>query len=154
MLMNKVDLLLRLAQQEAISQPGFFTVQGPGSGDRATAAFISALRSRASQSFGADFAECAVIPATGIRVDYWFPDERVIVEVALGLRNPLSEFERDILKAVISRSAGLPVEALVLLGKPGALRRTEGPWYKRVMAWAASEGINVSVHELRPETAA
>lgn len=151
---KRVRHLLEAAQGEAQLHPAFFETKGPGAGDRTTAAYIAALRKRLQTQFGGDLAEYSVLPGTGIRVDYWLPEENTIVEIALGLKNPLSEFERDVLKAVISRAKGLPVDALVLLGKPGALRCADSPWFKSVRAWALERGVTVSVHELRPEATA
>jgi hypothetical protein len=150
---HRVQSLLDAAQEEAKLHPAFFITKGPGAGDHSTAAYIAALRKRLHVQFGSDLAEHPILPGTGIRVDYWLPEEQTIVEIALGLKNPLSEFERDVLKAVVSRATGLQVNTLVLLGKPGAFRRMESPWFKHVRAWAKEQGVTVLVHELRSESA-
>ena len=36
--------------------------------------------------------------------DFYFPDERTAVEIALGLHNPISEYERDIFKCLLARA--------------------------------------------------
>ena len=150
---ERILRVIELAQVEADRDPAFFTVKGPGAGDRATAIFINALRHKAKEEFGSDLAECPVLPGTGVKVDYWMPEEGVIVEVALSLRHPLSEFERDILKAVIARERGLGVSALVFITKSGGAKRLRSPWFSTVIEWAKGQGIEVSVHELESRAA-
>ena len=148
MFSTQVSTVLDLAQNLAVAHPALFLIQGPGRGDRVTAAYIKALRNAAAERLGRDFAECSLTSSHGARVDYWFPEERTILEIAFGLRNPLSEFERDVLKAVMARAAGVSVEHLVLLAKPGAHSRLKAPWFRAVIRWARSQGITVHVREL------
>lgn len=149
--------VLRLAQRIANEQEEFFSIKGPGRGDHSTAAFIGVLQERVVKTRNGDHGDEIIAEATllkeasGARVDYWIPAEETIIEIALGLRNPLSEFERDILKAVIARVGGVPVSTLVLLGKPHALKRTAAPWYQQVIDWAGSQGLRVCVLELVDE---
>ncbi|MDP9194380.1 MAG: hypothetical protein M3P06_22000 [Acidobacteriota bacterium] len=53
--------------------------------------------------FGTDLAEQTICGTNKFCVDYYFRDEATIVEVAMSLRNPTSEFERDILKAIMAQ---------------------------------------------------
>ena len=150
LLPTKVTTVLQLAQALAVKHPAFFSLQGPGAGDRQTAAYIKELRASALAALGTDYAEHRLLPTTGARVDYWFPDEETVLEIAFGLRNPLSEFERDILKVVLARADGVAVSQLVLLSKPGAHGRLNAPWCRAVIRWTQRQGIHIHVHELSP----
>ena len=149
MLPRSVQVLLDIAQSEADARPNFREVKGPGAGDRFAAGFVAAVREKTREALGADFAEKGVVEGTAVRVDYWFPEEATVVEIALSLANPLSEFERDVLKAVIARADGLRVNSLVLVAKDGAATRQPRPWLKRVVKWARTQGVEVSLHLLR-----
>jgi hypothetical protein len=125
--MNRPAQLIKLAQGLASERPPFFIVKGPGHGDRDTAGFMAALRERSLAAFGSNYSEHRLVPECGFTVDYWFPEEGAVVEVALSLRNPLSEFERDIFKVLLARSAGIQVSALLFISKPGARIRCAQP---------------------------
>lgn len=141
--------LLDLAQQLAVERPTFFESKGPGRGDKDTASFMSALRRRAAETFGEDHAEQTICGANKLCVDYYFRDEATIVEVALGLRNPASEFERDILKAVMAQDARHQVRDLVFISKPGAVKRCSQPGARAVIDWAERRHhLRVTIFEL------
>jgi hypothetical protein len=151
----QTSTVIRLAQDLTAAYPNFFTIKGPGVGDKETNSFISTLRKSAEAALNGDHSEKAIFStllpldqSVSIRVDYWFPEEETILEIALGLRNPLSEFERDVLKAVTARDAGLQVSKLVLLAKPDALKRQSQPWYRHIRDWAKGRGVEVLVFEL------
>jgi hypothetical protein len=151
---EKSTQVLRLAQSIANEQKDFFLRKGPGRGDRSTAEFIQSLHEQLAAGSGGGFVggiepeKTFVDSVSGARVDFWIPAEQTIIEIALGLRNPLSEFERDVLKALIARDEGIPISTLVLLGKPSALKRTSAPWCQHVIKWAATRGLRVCVLEL------
>jgi hypothetical protein len=150
--MNRPDHLISIAQHLATETELFFEIKGPGAGDRATHIFMKGLRVRATEAFGRDYAEqklCA--EGTNFAVDFFFPEERTIVEVAFSLRNSMSEFEKDILKAVMAQEEGHSVERLVFISKPGASSRHASPGSRAIITWAAKKhGIRVEIHELRP----
>jgi len=147
--MNQADELFHLAQQLASDTPDFFKTKGPGAGDRATNAFVNELRSRAIKVFGADHAEKEISGDNGYRVDYYFPDEATIVEIALGLPKPKTEFELDILKAILAKEAANPVSRLVFISKPGASKKCSQPGRSSIIDWLARNyGIKVDVVEL------
>ncbi|HYX28813.1 MAG TPA: hypothetical protein VE863_09610 [Pyrinomonadaceae bacterium] len=146
--MSKSEVLFSLAQALAGERPTLFQVKGPGVGDHDTGSFIRELRNRALEAFGMDFAEKNICGENNLRVDYHFPDEETIVEVAFGLRNPLSEYERDILKAIISRECGYAVSRLLFISKPGAQKRLSQPGASAINRWAAQQGITIEVREL------
>jgi hypothetical protein len=146
---NTVARLLSLAQNLALERPGFFDVKGPSAGDKDTAAFMSALRIRAADAFRADFAEQKICGPNGLCVDYYFPEDGVIVEIAMGLRNPNSEFERDILKAIMAKDAGYVVRQLAFIAKPGASKKCSQPSARAIIDWAArAHGLTVTVQEI------
>jgi hypothetical protein len=147
--MTKADYLFSLAQSLAGERPSFFDIKGPGAGDHDTAAFMKELRSRAATNFGTDDSEKKICGENNLCVDFYFRDEETIVEVALGLRNPASEFERDVLKAIMAKQAGNPVTRLMFISKPGALKRLSQPGLAAIRAWADREqGIKIDVREI------
>ena len=153
--MDRVERLAALAQQLADERPIFFEIKGPSVGDHDTAAFMKELRARAQTELGADYSERKVCGANNLCVDFYFPDEETIVEVALGLRNPTSEYERDILKALMAKEAGHAVTRLLFLSKPGALKRLKQPGATAIAAWAERlHGLRVETRELSPRHAA
>src|SRR5258708_20824069 len=96
--------MVRDCQRLAAGLPTCFDIQGPSVGDKATATFMRELRTRCAAAFDTDFAEQRICGTNGLTVDYYFPDEETVVEVALSLRNPASEFGRDILTALLARA--------------------------------------------------
>jgi hypothetical protein len=144
------ERLIALAQQLADEIPGFFETKGPGKGDRATNSFMARLRQQAREAIGEDLSEQKIVAEnTSFAVDFYFPDEGTIVEVALGLRNALSEFERDILKAILAKEQTATVKRLIFVSKPGALKRHSQPSSQAVLSWLKRNyGIEVSIREL------
>ena len=90
--------LLELARGIARGIVDFQTVRGPGDGDRATHAFMRELRQQATAAFRHDYAEQKICGETAFAADFYFPEEATVVEVALGLPNSASEFEKGHLK--------------------------------------------------------
>ncbi len=148
--MGKSEQLIRLAQQIADQRPRFFERKGAGKGDKDTNSFMGELRARARQAFGRDFSEQIISGEnTKLAVDFFFPDEGTIVEIALSLRNPQSEFERDILKAVMAKEKGSNVRRLVFLSKPGAAKRHRQPSSEAITSWLErNHEIELSIREL------
>jgi O6-methylguanine-DNA--protein-cysteine methyltransferase len=148
-MMNKADQLFALAQALADEHPFFFEIKGPSIGDHNTADFMKNLRARAAQAFETDFAEKKICGANNLCVDYYFKAEETVVEVALGLRNPTSEFERDILKAIMAKEYGNSVSHLFFISKPGAKKRLGQPGSRAIVDWARRvHGIDIKVCEL------
>jgi hypothetical protein len=143
------EKLFDLAQELVGETPGFFVPKGPGVGDRATNQFMARLCQRALREFGADFSKQAICGDNGFRVDYYFPSDGIIVEIALGLPNPHTEFERDVLKAIMAKEAGHDVERLVFISKPGACRKCDQPGRKAIGDWLErNHSIGIDVLEL------
>jgi hypothetical protein len=147
------DDIVRLAQLVAAESPTFFEVRGPGAGNRETNAFMTELRNRVETNLGPDFAEHRICGSNRLAVDFYIRSEATIIEVALGLRNPNSEFERDILKAVMAKEEDYPVERLVFVSKPGGERRTQRAGAQAITSWLErNHDIAVDVHELVDES--
>lgn len=147
--MTHAERLLALAQALADERPTLFESKGPGIGDKDTNAFVAALRRRAAEAFGSDFSEQLICGASGLRVDYYFPSDQTIVEVAFLLKNSPSEFEKDILKAIMAQENGQAVMELVFIAKPGAVKRCGSPDRRSIIDWAARiHGITITVYEI------
>ena len=152
---SKADRLVHLAQSVAGEHELFFEIKGPGVGDRDTRRFMKALRTKATDAFAIDHSEKELCGSSGLRVDFYFRDEGAIVEVALSLRNPTSEFERDVFKAVLAAASGNPVKRLVFISKPGAAKRLAQPGAKAIIDWLErTHNIRVDVRELLRSPAA
>ena len=146
---EKATKLLALAREIASTSHDFHAVLGPGVGDRATHAFMRTLRERAVDAFGHDYSERKVCGETSLAVDFYFPDEGTIVEVALGLPNPASEFEKDILKAIMAQELGHSVRRLFFISRLGAAKKCAQPGRTAVREWAHSKHqLTIEVHEL------
>jgi len=145
----QAERLLHLAQELVDETPDFFVVKGAGPGDLATNAFMAELRSRARVEFEYDFAEQEISGSNGFRVDYYFPDEATVVEIALGLPKPKTEYERDVLKVVMALEAGVRVTRLFFISKPGACKKCAQPARTGVASWLrANHDVTIEVHEL------
>lgn len=84
--MNKAKRLYEIANDIALSTPGFFEIKGPGEGNHSTNKFIAELGDRAIAEFGEDFSEKNICGDNSLAVDFYFPEDGTIVEIALGLR--------------------------------------------------------------------
>lgn len=152
MTLDRPAQLLAAAREIVERIPDFQAVRGPGIGDHSTAAFMKTLRARAVQLFGRDFSECKLCGRTSFAVDFYFPGEATIVEVALGLPNPLSEFEKDVLKAIIAQENGSEVRRLFFISRAGAQKKCSQPGRATVMKWALeNHGLHIEVHDLGGE---
>ena len=136
MIQDRPLQLLALARGIADRNPEFQTVRGPGDGDRATHAFMRDLRERAVAAFGRDYAEQKICGETAFAADFYFPEEATVVEVALGLPNPASEFEKDILKAIVAQDYDYTVRRLFFISRAGAVKKCAQPGRTALIAWA------------------
>jgi len=141
-------MLLAAARELAVKNPSFQAVLGPGAGDRATARYLRELQSIVSP--GPDPChEQRICGPTGFAVDFYLPEEQMIVEVALGLPNSQSEFEKDILKAIIAKELGSDVRRLMFISRAGAEKKCSQPGRKAVIAWARkNHDLSIEVHDL------
>jgi hypothetical protein len=150
--MDRPAKLIALARELADSIPGFQAVHGPGVGDQSTLSFMRELRSRAESAFGEDVSEKKICGKTAFAVDFYFPQEAAIVEVAPGLPNPNAEFEKDILKAIIAQDYGYEVRRLLFVSRAGGERKCSQPGRAAVIRWAADKhAVAIEVHDLGGE---
>jgi hypothetical protein len=147
--MCKHKKLYEIAKDLASNTYGFLDSKGPGLGNHATNQFISNLSLLAKKEFGADFSEKRVCGSSSLAVDFYFPDEGIIVEVALGLKNSNTEYEKDIIKAIMAKNLGNRVEKLVYITKPGGEKKCNQPGRCAVKEWLCnSNAIEVEVWDL------
>lgn len=153
--MEYLNRLINIAQQIADERPQFFDIKGAGAGDKDTHMFMAELHKRANNKFGDDFAKkfaeqriCG--DNNNFKVDFYFPEEKTIVEVALTLRNSSREFEKDIIKAILVKRAGNDVDKLVFVSKDGAIKRNEEPGPRSIISWVEQDyGIKVITMEIQ-----
>jgi hypothetical protein len=144
--------LLVLAREIASETPDFQLVRGPGAGDVANHEFMRQLRKRALALFGTDYSEKKLCGDNSLAVDFYFPEEQTAVEIALGLPNPASEFEKDVLKAIMAQEYECPVHRLFFISRPGAVKKCSQPGRTAVRNWAEKKhGLLIEVHELDGE---
>jgi hypothetical protein len=149
---EKTMKLIELARMLAGENPEFQAVLGPGGGDKATGKFMRDLRERALAELGTDYSEKRVCGQNSLAVDFYIPEEQTVIEVALGLPNPSSEFEKDILKAIMARETGEAVTRLVFISRAGAAKKCCQPGRTAVKSWAkAKHGLDIEVHDLQGE---
>ncbi len=147
----KAARLIQEAQRIAERTQDFFKTKGAGAGDLATNAFMNGLRQAARQAFDCNFSEAKICGKNNFTLDFYFPDEETAVEFAFSLSKPISEFERDIFKCLLAQHNGQIVRKLVLVGKPGALKRIASPGPRAIIEWVRSQhSLDVQVRELLP----
>jgi hypothetical protein len=149
---DKVARLALAAQGIADETIGFFEIKGPGVGDHASLRFMAALRHVARELFGdACKAEHRVCKGVNFAVDFYFPEETVVVEIALGLDKPISEYERDIFKCLLAQHHGCPVKKLLFITKPGALKKNSAPGPLAIQAFVKDKfELEVEILGLHP----
>ena len=146
---SQTTALIELAREISRALPDFQAVLGPGAGDIATHAFMSQLRQQAIHAFGEDHSERKLCGETSLAADFYFPSEGTIVEVAMGLGNPATEFEKDILKAVMAQECGFDVRRLVFICRAGGEKKCRQPGRAAMRLWAESKhGLSIEVHDL------
>ena len=146
------DQIFDLAQQIVQRTHGFHDRRGPGkdAGNGVTNAFLAALDLEVMNHFPSVCRlQEPVAPGVKYTFDYFIPSEESAIEVALSLRNVVTEFEKDIFKAILASESGKRVKKLVLIGKHGSVKRQNGTRPNAIKAWAKKHcGIEVEVKEL------
>lgn len=146
---SQTTALIELAREISRALPDFQAVLGPGAGDKATHAFMKELRHQAMQAFGEDHSERKLCGETSLAADFYFQSEGTIVEVAMGLGNPATEFEKDILKAIMAQECGFDVRRLVFICRAGGEKKCRQPGRAAMRLWAESKhGLSIEVHDL------
>jgi len=148
--LTKESTLFLLVQAIATQTAGFFTIKGPGIGNKASNAFMAKLRTAAVKVFGADYSEKRVCGNARFAFDCYFPDEETDVEVALSLRNPSSEYERDIFKCLLAIEGGCSIRQLVFITKPGGhFRIFQRPGATAIRTYVDKKyGLEIDVREI------
>lgn len=149
---SSVNTIIDLAQVVARERgASFFAKLGPGKekGNGVTDAFMHTLRQLVRENIGEGFDERRICGNTKFSVDFYIPNEMAVVEIELSARNPHTNFERDVFKCLLATDAGNPVEKLVILGKPGTLKRLSMPDHLAIRAWLKrNHKIEVEVAEI------
>jgi hypothetical protein len=146
---TKAEILRDIIQSVANEHPLFFNVKGAGAGDKDTNAFMRGVRRRALTAFGADFSEKRICGDSAHAVDFYFEDDATIVEIALRLENPASEFEKDILKALLAQDENYPVTRLIFICKPGGLAVCNSPGRTAFRQWALqNHQLKIDIYEI------
>lgn len=150
--MNKSDKLFDIANEVAAEIHGFFLINGPGKGNKLTNSYIHEVGRRARELFGEDFSEKKLCGENSLKVDFYFPDEATIVEIALGLSKPNTEYEKDILKAIMAKNLGNKVNRLLFFCKPGGEKKCRQPGRSAVKHWLNNNvGIELEVRDLNEQ---
>jgi hypothetical protein len=136
--MKKFEKLFEIAKDLSRKTYDFLDTKGPGIGNHATNQFITTLGALAHEEFGEDYSERNICGPNSLAVDFYFPDEGAIVEIALGLKNPSTEYEKDILKAIMAKSLGNKVDKLIFITKPGGAKKCNQPGRVAVKQWLLS----------------
>ena len=127
-----------MAQRIADRTPGFQERQGPGkrAGNGVTNEFLRALDIAVSNTWPTKVRRQEPV-ATGVKYsfDYFIHSEDTAVEIALSLRNVVTEFEKDIFKAILANQSGKRVKKLLLIGKGGSVKRQSKPGPNAIKAW-------------------
>lgn len=146
------DHIFELAQQIADRTPGFHDRKGPGkeAGNGVTNEFLRALDIAVSDNWPVKVRrQEPVAPGVKYSFDYFIPGEDTAVEIALSIRNIVTEFEKDIFKAILANESGKRVQRLVLIGKTGSIRRQNGTGPNAIKAWVKKHcHLQIDVLEL------
>jgi hypothetical protein len=133
--MPVTDELLQMIRSSAAPIPTFNDRLGPGStkGNGATDRFVEMVNAVVSKKWPNEVTiNQAAVPAAGFNFDLYVPSEETALEIALSIRNPVSEYEKDIFKGLLARDGGLPLRRLILIGKYGAVKTRNMPGSKAI----------------------
>lgn len=146
------EQIFELAQQIADCTPGFQERRGPGknAGNGVTDEFLAALDREVAKRFPSVCKlQEPVAPGVRYSFDYFIPAEDTAVEIALSLRNIVTEFEKDIFKAILANKSGKRVKKLLFIGKDGSVKRQNGTGPNAIKRWVSDNcGIEIQVVEL------
>lgn len=150
--MTKTDTIIDLASKIASEIEDFQMVRGAGAGNFATNNFMKTLRSHAIEIFSIDYSEKRVSGKNSFAVDFYIPEEKSIIEIALGLPNTASEFEKDILKAIMAKEQNAKIEKLIFISRAGAKKKCSQPGRTAIREWAKNvHNLDIEIFELPGE---
>jgi hypothetical protein len=147
--MSDLETLYRLTDHIARKDHRFY-VKGPGKADRATNRFIERVGVEARARLGSRVrSEEPVTDGTDLRFAFYLPKERTAVEIALGLGNPASEWEKDLFKALLARHHGKGIRKLVFFTLPKGVKVRNSPSSREEIRYLKARGIEVKIRQLR-----
>lgn len=151
--MTDLATLHKLADDLARKDRRFNVKKGPGRGDRATARYMAKLNKAAKRRMGKGVRiEKPVMKGTRLTFDFFLPRERTAVEVSL--HRYVSEFEKDLLKALLAKHGGTPIRKLVFFTRVEGQKFRESPSARAGMQYLKSRGIEVTLLPLRSRPSA
>ena len=143
---GRVEKLIGIARTLISDWPRFYPMLEPEAARYGIRAFKAELRSRAFAEFCVDYSEKPICGGN-LALDYLIGN--TVVEIAMDLRDENSEFERDILRALIAESELNTISHLLFLAKTGARARCNTPGRKALADWVEREyGVRVEVREM------
>jgi len=146
---SKAEQLFLIAQAIAEGIPNFFVAIGAGPGNLRSNAFMKELQRRAKSTFGRVYSEAKLCGDNKLAVDFYFPEEQSVVEIAGMLSGPNSEYEKDIFKCLLAQEKGATIRKLVFLAKPGAAKVQNQPGRLAIARFVRSHfDIQITVEEL------
>jgi len=89
-----------------------------------------------------DLVLSGTLPKAGLRFDFYIPREQTAVEFALG--KSVREFEKDLLKAVLAKTDGKPIQCLALAIRRGRRPKLINP-ARQAMTEYVEEHLDVRV---------
>ncbi len=150
--MNKFEIIIETAIKIASETENFQEIKGAGKGNYATNSYMAILRKKITEIFKTDYSERKISGENSFAVDFFIPEEKSIIEVALGLPNTASEFEKDILKAIMAKELGVEIDNLIFISRAGAIKKCSQPGRKAMQEWAKKvHNINIKIYELPGE---
>jgi len=150
--MTKIEKIVELAMKISSEIDNFQMVRGAGEGNLVTNTFMKNLQSEMIKFFKIDYSEKRISGVNSFAVDFYIPEEKSIVEIALGLPNSASEFEKDILKAIIAKENKLDIEKLVFISRAGAIKKCSQPGRRAIKEWAKNAyNLDINIFELTGE---
>jgi hypothetical protein len=141
---DRIDRFKFAVQRIAESTPGFFETKGPGKGNLATNLFVKNLHVIAKTIFGDDLSEKQCIHGAKLCFDFYLEEEATVIEIALSLDKPNSEYEKDLLKCILAKKERLAIKTLLFICKPGGMKANLAPG-KKCLADLCKKDFDISV---------
>ncbi len=147
--MSKTEIIKSIAYDVASSISDFQEIKGAGIGNQSTNLFMEKVRSKATEKLKADYSERKICGDNSFAVDFYIPEENTIIEIAFSLPNPNSEFEKDILKAIMAKEKCAELKKLVFISRPGGKKKCSQPGRLAFQKWLEEKHqIEVEIFEL------
>jgi hypothetical protein len=152
--------ILSFCNEAAGNKDTFEEPKGAGDGDKATAKFLAAVQAKvealnSTVHYAFIDHEKAIYVGSKSKFDFYIESEATVVEIALSLKNPASEFEKDILKVLVfnQKHINKPITQLVFIGKAGANARCQTEQKKAFVEWAKNvHNLTITIHDICPSS--